>query len=55
MKVYTRWIAEELKKRGFKYETEQNLKLPRYKVFLFKDTQQFEKAFLEITRVRKKK
>lgn len=53
MKVYTKWVAEELEKRGFKYKTEPNLKLPRYQVFLFKDTPEFERAFLDVAKMKK--
>ncbi|MFZ0444195.1 MAG: hypothetical protein WAM95_06085 [Bacillus sp. (in: firmicutes)] len=55
MKVFTKWVAEALEKRGFKYDTEQHRTLPRYKVFIFEDTPQFQKAFLEVTKSRNAK
>ncbi|HDR7529724.1 hypothetical protein ACQKD6_02675 [Bacillus cereus] len=50
--IFTKWVAEELAKRGHVYDTEPNKKLPRYKVFIFKETLQFQRDLIEITQKR---
>lgn len=50
--IFTKWVAEELAKRGHVYDTETNKKLPRYKVFIFENTFKFERDLIEITQKR---
>ena len=48
--IFTKWIADELIKRGHKlFKTKQHKRLPRYKVFVFPNTPEFEKDLLDIT------
>ena len=48
--IFTKWVADELEKRGHElFKTRQNKRLPRYKVFVFPNTPEFEKDLLDIT------
>ncbi|MFD6211199.1 hypothetical protein [Peribacillus sp. NPDC060253] len=48
--IFTKWVADELQKRGHElFKTKPNNRLPRYKVFVFPNTPEFEKDLLDIT------
>lgn len=48
-RVYTRRIALELRKRGFRIvKTEINENFPQYNVYLFEDSEELRKSFLEV-------
>ena len=54
-KVYTRWLAVELRKLGFKIlSTEINEYHPQFDIWIFEDTEQLHKAILQLTTARKK-
>ena len=45
-KVFTRWIAVELRKQGFNIiDVEPNHKKPQLDVYIFQDTPEFKQAF----------
>ena len=49
-RIYTKRVAYELRKRGFKFiRTEVNKNFPQYLVYLFEDTPELHEALLEIT------
>ena len=49
-RIYTKRVAYELRKRGFKFiKTEVNKNFPQYLVYLFEDTPELRKALQEIT------
>ena len=55
-KVYTRWLALELRKLGFKIiGTDINEYHPQFDVWLFKDTEELHKAILKLTIARKQR
>lgn len=48
-RVYTRRIALELRKRGFRIvKTEVNENFPQYNVYLFEDNEELRRNFLDI-------
>lgn len=48
-KIFSRSIAIELRKKGFKIiKTEPNYKKPEFDVYFFKDTPEFRKTLNEI-------
>ena len=48
-RVYTRRIALELRKRGFRIvKTEVNENFPQYDVYLFEDNEELRKNFLDV-------
>lgn len=48
-RIYTRRIALELRKRGFRIvRTEINENFPQYNVYLFEDSEELRKNFLEV-------
>lgn len=50
-RVYTRWIAVELRREGFKIlDTDVNEYNPEFKVWIFEDTPEFRAAFTRISR-----
>ena len=50
-RIYTKRVAYELRKRGFKFiRTEINKNFPQYQVYLFEDTEELREALREITR-----
>ena len=54
-KVYTRWLAVELRKLGFKIlSTEINEYHPQFDIWIFENTEQLHKAILQLTTARKK-
>ena len=49
-RVYTRWIALELRREGFKIiDTDINEYNPEFKVWIFEDTPEFQLAFRRIS------
>ena len=53
-KVYTRWLAVELRKLGFKIlSTEINEYHPQFDIWIFENTEQLHKAILQLTTARK--
>lgn len=49
-RIYTKRVAYELRKRGFKFiRTEINKNFPQYLVYLFEDTEELREALREIT------
>lgn len=53
-RVYTRWLAYELRKAGFEIiNTEVNEYHPQFDVYIFKDTEQLHQAIVKITASRK--
>ena len=49
-RVYTRWIAVELRRQGFKIlETDINEYNPEFKVWIFEKTPEFVEAFSKIS------
>ena len=54
-KVYTRWVAFELRKRGFNIlRTEINEYHPQFDVYVFEDTDQLHKAIVALTAAKKR-
>ena len=52
-RIYTKSVALELRKKGFKIlRTEPNENYPQFDVYVFKSGNEFEKALTEITRSR---
>lgn len=50
-RVYTRWIALELRRQGFKIlDTDINEYNPEFKVWIFERTPEFIEAFNEVSR-----
>ena len=48
--IYTKWIAQELVKHGFRIKRiQQNLKDPTLLCWVFEESDAFKKAFTEIT------
>ena len=48
--VYTRWVAFELRKRGFKIiEVQPNPNKPEFDCYLFKDSKALQNAIREVT------
>ena len=55
-KVYTRWLALELRKLGFKIVgTDINEYHPQFDVWFFEDTEELHKTILELTIARKQR
>ena len=53
-RVYTRWLALELRKLGFKIiGTDINETHPQFDVWLFDDTEELHQAIITLTAVRK--
>lgn len=53
-KIYTRWLAVELRKLGFKIiRTDINEYHPQFDVWVFEDTEELHQAILKLTTVRK--
>ena len=53
-RIYTRWLAYELRKRGFKIVgTDINEYHPELTVWIFKDSPKFRQAMSEITYYKK--
>lgn len=49
-RIYTKRIAYELRKQGFKFlGTDINENFPQFLVYLFEDTPELHKALVEIT------
>ena len=49
-RIYTKRIAYELRKQGFKFlGTDINENFPQFLVYLFEDTPELQKALVEIT------
>lgn len=49
-KIYSRWLAYELRKRGFNIiRTEINKTHPQFDVWVFKDTAELHKTIVELT------
>lgn len=49
-KVYTRWIALELRRQGFKIiATDINEYNPEFKVWIFEETPEFIEAFRKVS------
>lgn len=49
-RVYTRWIALELRRLGFKIiGTDINEYNPEFKVWIFEDTPEFQLAFKQVS------
>lgn len=49
-RIYTKRVAYELRKRGFKFfGTDINEHFPQYLVYLFEDTPELHAALVEIT------
>ena len=47
--IYTKWLAIELRKQGFKIvRTDVNPNFPQFDCWVFEDTEKFQKAFKEI-------
>ena len=54
-RIYTRWLAYELRKRGFKIiGTDINEYHPELTVWIFKDSPEFQQVMSEITSNKKK-
>lgn len=55
-RVYTRWLAVELRKMGFKIiGTDINESHPQFDVWLFNDTKELHEAILKLTTARAKR
>lgn len=53
-RVYTRWIALELRRQGYKIiGTDINEYNPEFKVWIFEDTPEFQEAFKKISQSRR--
>lgn len=53
-RVYTRWVAYELRKEGFKIiETDINEFFPQFTVWIFENTPEFMSAFKRISQSHK--
>lgn len=53
-KVYTRWLALELRKLGFKIiKTDINECHPQFDVWVFEDTEELHQTILKLTAARK--
>lgn len=54
-RVYTRWVAYELRKKGFKIiDTDINEYHPQFTVWIFEETKEFLQAFEQISKSRKR-
>lgn len=54
-KIYTRWLAFELRKRGFPIlKTEINEYHPQFDVWIFEDTQELHQQIVRLTTARRK-
>ncbi len=50
-RIYTRWLAVALARKGFKIlTTDINEYHPEYKVWIFENTQEFQDAITELTK-----
>lgn len=50
-KIYTRWVAFELRKLGFHIvATEPNPRWPQFDIYIFEDTEAFQSALTQITK-----
>lgn len=55
-KIYTRWLAYELRKLGFKIlGTDINEYHPEYTVWLFEDSEELQHAIPNLTKQRKQR
>lgn len=53
-RIYTRWLAYELRKRGFKIlSTDINEYHPEYIVWIFEDNKELQQAISELTKSHK--
>lgn len=49
--IYTKWIALELRKQGFKIiRTGINENFPQYDTYIFEDTEELREAFERLTK-----
>lgn len=49
--IFKKSLADELKKRGHKCKTRDNYKNPKFKVFIFENTEQLNKDWSELVKV----
>lgn len=55
-RVYTRWLAYELRKHGFDIiKTEVNEYHPQFDVYIFEDTDSLHQKIVELTAARKER
>ena len=48
--IYSKWLAYELRKLGFKIiRTDINPNFPQYDIYIFEDTPDFQKAFIDLS------
>lgn len=53
-RIYTRWLAVALRREGFKMvATDVNEFHPKFDVYIFEDTEEFQQAITRITKSRK--
>lgn len=53
--IYTRWLAAELRNRGFDIiKVQANPNKPEFDCYLFEDTEAFQKALDEINKSRRR-